>query len=266
VTTLNDAILAATGGPTINDGLRAHYLAGGATGGDLNDLERQYLLANGATGGALEDLWLQALTAAGYTTGSLNDRLLAFWIAGGQFASFQLNFAADTFIQLPSGPFDASKGSKLEYVCRNDDTTVNRDAWGTDSGQSYGRFRTADFRAFRSGTGGNIGAIAHVQGVEYASTEDVATPGTINVTMGALGPASAGVAATGLDTGAWRIGGRLTGTGWVGLIKDFKIYDESSILIHHWPINEGSGTNIVDIVGGLNGTLTLGSGTWVPRT
>lgn len=46
--TLDDAILAATGGPTVTDGLLAYYKAGGATSNDLDDAERQWLLANGA--------------------------------------------------------------------------------------------------------------------------------------------------------------------------------------------------------------------------
>lgn len=45
---LNDAILAKTGGPTVQQGMLAYYLANGATSLQLNDAEREYLLANGA--------------------------------------------------------------------------------------------------------------------------------------------------------------------------------------------------------------------------
>ena len=80
--TLNDAILAVTGGPTVNDGLRAYYLANGAVAGALPDLERQFLLANGGVSSSNQDMWMQILGATGYT-GTLNDMLYRFWIDGG---------------------------------------------------------------------------------------------------------------------------------------------------------------------------------------
>jgi hypothetical protein len=176
----------------------------------------------------------------------------------------QLLFALDTAIRLPSGPFDASKGSKIEYTVRNDNTAANADIWGTDTGANYGRMRTGDFRSFRGSSGGNIGAIAHVQGVQYDATEEVVTPGTCTVTFDGLGSGDANVGATGVDTGPWQIGGRASGQGIIGVIKDFKIYNEVGTLIHHWPINDdvADGGEITDIVGGLNGTLVLGAGQW----
>lgn len=84
MTTINDAILAATGGPTVSDGLLAHYQAGGATSNNVIDAERQFLIAAGATDGQLNDMWFEQLGAAGYT-GALDDRRLEFWKAGGNF-------------------------------------------------------------------------------------------------------------------------------------------------------------------------------------
>lgn len=78
--TLNDAIRAATGGPTVNDGLRAWYIAGGAVGTTLNDLERSWLSIRTANTGTLADMWMAFLGASGYT-GTLNDRLRAYWAA-----------------------------------------------------------------------------------------------------------------------------------------------------------------------------------------
>lgn len=66
------------------------------------------------------------------------------------------------------------------------------------------------------------------------------------------------------------IGDRQSGTNWLGRIWDVKVYtgdsEDAGDLIHHWPINEGSGTVINDIVGGADGTLVLGGGTWETET
>lgn len=78
--TLNDAILEATGGPTVNDGLLAFFIAGGATGPTLPDAERQWLcLKLGvpvSVNATNQDLWMQHL--ASYP-GALNDKLFQFW-------------------------------------------------------------------------------------------------------------------------------------------------------------------------------------------
>ena len=83
---LQDAILAATGGPTVPDGLLSHYKTNGATAGALPDAEREFLLAGGAQPAQLQDMWMDALGAAGYT-GAVQDRKLAFWRAGGTFGA-----------------------------------------------------------------------------------------------------------------------------------------------------------------------------------
>jgi hypothetical protein len=84
VANLNDAILATTGGSTVNGGLRSFYLSNGATSGTIGDLERQFLLARGVSGGTNQDLWLKFLTGLGapYNDGSLTDRLTLWWAAG----------------------------------------------------------------------------------------------------------------------------------------------------------------------------------------
>lgn len=75
---LNDCILAATGGPTVPDGLLAYYRANGATSANRVDAEGEFLAAQGFGTGDLGDRWYAYLGSLGYT-GSLNDRLLAFW-------------------------------------------------------------------------------------------------------------------------------------------------------------------------------------------
>jgi hypothetical protein len=84
MTTLNDAILTTTGGPTVNDGLAAWY--GKLATETLQDAERRWLIDNsGFSTGTNNDLWMQGLTALGYT-GSLNDMLVRFWEDGGGFS------------------------------------------------------------------------------------------------------------------------------------------------------------------------------------
>lgn len=89
---LNDCMLlavGATGEDQLNDGLRAHYLANGATGAkgfQLQDLEYEFLVANGATPAQINDMWLQLLPPVVGFSGDLNDMLLVFWCNGGIFA------------------------------------------------------------------------------------------------------------------------------------------------------------------------------------
>ncbi|HHJ80410.1 MAG TPA: hypothetical protein ENJ65_02120 [Candidatus Tenderia electrophaga] len=64
--------------------------------------------------------------------------------------------------------------------------------------------------------------------------------------------------------GDWRVGANESlAEGTIGVIKNIKVYDApvGGNLIAEWRINDNSNT-IVDSVGGANGTLTLGSGSW----
>ena len=85
MSTLNDEILRATGGPTVNDGLRAWYLANGAVGpvtATLNDLEWQFLRVQMPVGTSttLNDMWMDYLSNLGYT-GTINDMKFQYWSA-----------------------------------------------------------------------------------------------------------------------------------------------------------------------------------------
>lgn len=79
--TLDDAIIKATGGPSVNEGLLKYYRANGATSNNLMDAERQYLLTRLAVADdgktTNQDLWRAFLLAAPQV--SLNDAQLAFW-------------------------------------------------------------------------------------------------------------------------------------------------------------------------------------------
>ena len=83
---ISEAILAATGGPSVPEGLRDWYIANGAVAGSLPDLEKQFLLSQGGEGFSNRDMWVLLLEAAGYV-GSLNDMLYQFWIDGGELFS-----------------------------------------------------------------------------------------------------------------------------------------------------------------------------------
>lgn len=69
---LNDAILAATGGPTINDGLATWY---GKTDDEaINDAEYRWLIEQGAAPATINDMWIDA-----FGPGQINDVKLAYW-------------------------------------------------------------------------------------------------------------------------------------------------------------------------------------------
>jgi len=78
--TLNDAILAATGGPTINDGLSTFF--GKTVDETLNDAAYRWLTEQGIPPTQINDMWLDLLRGLG-AAGALNDMLLDFWLNGG---------------------------------------------------------------------------------------------------------------------------------------------------------------------------------------
>lgn len=80
--TLTDAILTVTGGPTVNDGLMSWFAANGGSGTTLNELELSYLDSKGFSTGNRQDDWVAYTGSLGYS-GSLMDRLRQFWISGG---------------------------------------------------------------------------------------------------------------------------------------------------------------------------------------
>ena len=77
MTTLNDEILRATGGPTVNDGLRAWYSA--LPGETLQDAELRWLLAQVSVIKAttINDAWIEGTPGPG----TIDDRQLAYWSA-----------------------------------------------------------------------------------------------------------------------------------------------------------------------------------------
>ena len=90
---INDEVLRATGGPSLNDGLATWF--GRTATETIGDAERRWLLAQaGAAGGTLGDLWYAVLRAAGHT-GSLNDMKLSYWSAQDTFVLFLFSDTGD---------------------------------------------------------------------------------------------------------------------------------------------------------------------------
>ena len=82
--TLDDAILRATGGNSVEDGLAAYYLAGGATGSTPDELSRSYAMSRAVgvdPNATTDDIWMTYLGNLGFS-GSLDDRLLQYWRNG----------------------------------------------------------------------------------------------------------------------------------------------------------------------------------------
>lgn len=81
---INDAIRAATGNTTVNDGLLAFYKANGAVSNDLQDAEREFLIAVKPliVKGSLQDMWYEYFTVDKLYTGALDDMRLVYWTTG----------------------------------------------------------------------------------------------------------------------------------------------------------------------------------------
>lgn len=75
---VNDEILRATGGPTINDGLSTWFARTSTE--SLNDAEYRWLLAKPTVAATINDMWFEFLRTSLFT-GSLNDMKLAYWTA-----------------------------------------------------------------------------------------------------------------------------------------------------------------------------------------
>lgn len=73
---LNDAILSATGGTNINDGLSAFYSR--TQNESLQDAESRWLKSKGVTSSSLNDMWFEYLSGIGFS-GSLSDMKLNYW-------------------------------------------------------------------------------------------------------------------------------------------------------------------------------------------
>jgi hypothetical protein len=88
VAVLNQEILRATGGPTVNEGQLKWFQNHGAAGfTTFNDAERKFLQVASAepvgTTLSVAEMWRKLLVAGAYmgAAGTLNDGMLAYWTA-----------------------------------------------------------------------------------------------------------------------------------------------------------------------------------------
>lgn len=79
--TVQDEILRATGGPTVNDGLSNYF--GRTADESLQDAEFRWLGTQGGTLGTIQDRWIEAFGPGTVFNGpaQLNDLKLAYWSA-----------------------------------------------------------------------------------------------------------------------------------------------------------------------------------------
>lgn len=108
---LNDCILSATGGPTVNEGLLAWYQAGGATSNALNDAAYEFLVAQGVTPGHINDMWRAYLLTLGIPDGSLSDMLNVYWCQLGGIVPDYWWMSSD--LDVPAGDEVTSWASRL---------------------------------------------------------------------------------------------------------------------------------------------------------
>ncbi len=154
--TLNGAILKATGGPTVNDGLRAFFLANGATSGSLNDLAMQFLASKGFSSGALNDRWMAYLASLGYNQPTLNER--EFWYWNGLAASPPaIDFSADQLTIDSGGSVGLTWVVQGAVTITASATPANAQWTGAkpESGQAVITNLTADQRFTLSATNAN---------------------------------------------------------------------------------------------------------------
>ena len=182
-----------------------------------------------------------------------------------------LNFAGDTVITVAGFSIDLSKVSKYEYSVRVDESvTFNLGIFGyqtVDVGNdfNFSQWRAqGDLRCYRSGVGQDY-PISPVVGTVYIGVQEIWQPaGTLEYVLPpSISFTQTNFGITGIDTGL--LIGNDTFTGWEGILADFKVFDATGFLQNHWPIDDDviDGGTIVDVAGGQDGILTLGSGEWL---
>ena len=258
-------------------------LATGIAPGQLNSLEPPYvdtLAAVDPTSGDAQDAWHEFWDEEGIAIGNYGDRAFAwlgglgftgdlasrwkaYWetLPGAQVTNF-FNFAGDSSISIPFDP-DPAVATTMECIFKASvgGLDVVRDIFGSQD--TFYRLRTTlDVRINLFGTLANHNSLAIIEGVESRAVlfwPSTATDGRVELD-GVSAAQGKGVTD---QVQSMQIGSRTVGTPWIGVVREFKIYSgDFGTLLHHYPINEGGGTVINDLVGGQDGTLTIGSGGW----
>ncbi len=184
----------------------------------------------------------------------------------------ELQFAGDTFIALPDASIIENGGEQtIGWTARLDEWSDVRSVWATNDGLQLFQLRldTVAFQWDRTGAGpSNIFGGQVTQGVQYVITQQRVIAGSnVETIVDKLGTSLNGKPTAPVWVGAWAIGETLSGPvgrALIVMIRDFRIFNDAGVLIHHWPINDNveDGGTILDVVGGQDGILTLGAGGW----
>ena len=176
-------------------------------------------------------------------------------------------FAGDTRIEVNGYSFDNSKLNTIEYSLRLDDWTSLRIPYavGLDPTATW-RDLQLDIRLTRGGINVTLPTLRPVQGVVYIGIQEIHNPvGTLDYILAPGQNDVVTVGTTGISTDLFICANQAFSSPWIGIVADFKIFDAVGFLQNHWPIDDDviNGGTIVDVAGGQDGILTLGSGQWL---
>jgi len=215
---LNDRILAATGGPTVNGGLASYY--GKTPTETLNDAAYRWLRAQGVAPAKLNDMWYEFLRGQGYT-GSFNDMVYKYWLDNGApdyppTNMTELVAAGSKHYTIPSVTIAAAGSIEVESVTTSSGVAYSYlNGYGVDSSGNFAvpagcsDIKVNGISVGTTGVAPNDGKLNHI--------EFVITSGSGALTHIAQDGAS---------------GGYLN-----GIIREVKITDNGT-LIRHYKIDE----------------------------
>lgn len=141
---------------------------------------------------------------------------------------------------------------------------TNRDIFGTNQTWVRVRVTNEDLRVQLHGDAGNFVPLTVALNVPHLVILDWpggGADGKINLD----GFSIAKPAGVTTSVNALRLGrANALNAAWVGPVWNVKVYSDESLttLIHHWPMNEGSGNVFFDIVGGDDITFDAAIGAW----
>lgn len=219
---INDAILAATGGPTVPDGLRSFYESFGISGGALRDMEYAFLRGQGQPAAQAQDMWYNMLLSMGYANEAI----------------------AGTFLQLTAGagsgqayfPLSGTTGSQSRQVSAYDGISkvaAVQPRWAQNLSPYSDDFSNPYW--FKSGG-------------FYVVTPNIGVAPDGTQTADFLKPSQVGAYVRGVNTGAI-----------AGQTLNASIYAKSESLAHNISFSimvEG------DLPSGVSGTLAINPNTW----
>lgn len=172
-----------------------------------------------------------------------------------------LRLDGTNWVNVP-GLFWPSPGTagRLTWICSFDDFASDNQCWGDN--RNYAAYRSAlDWQARAGATDTNGDPYDPSLGEEVLC--EYAVPASGNGTLTIAGNSFSFTRGSAVTTLNFQMGRRNGGgTPMRGYIRDVRWYDtDQSTLIHHWPIDEGTGTVINDVVGASDGAV-VGTANW----